>query len=181
MKVLVLVDLQNDFIDGALGTPEAQAIVPRVVEKINEYKKDGNLIITTQDTHYSDYLNTLEGKNLPIVHCIANSDGWQLNNKIFNVLRGYKNKKNFTKTTFGSFKLINYLKTIIAEDDEQKYEIELVGLDLDICVVSNALALRMYFPNTVIHVDTRCTAATTKRAFESTKVVLKSCQVNVIE
>lgn len=181
MKILVLVDLQGDFIDGALGSPEAQAIVPNVVEKIKEYKNNGDLIITTQDTHYSDYLSTLEGKKLPIVHCIANSDGWQLNKEVFNELRDYKNKINFTKITFGSYKLVNCLKEIIKEDNATEYEIELVGLDLDICVISNALMLRMYFPNTVISVDTKCTAATTEKAFESAKIVLKSCQVDVCE
>lgn len=181
MKILTVIDMQGDFIDGSLGSAEAQAIVPRVVEKIRKYKEEGELIITTQDTHYSDYLETLEGKKLPIVHCIANTDGWQLNKNVFDELRNYDNKINFTKSTFGSFKLVEYLKTIINSDNESEYEIELIGLDLDICVISNALCIRMYFPNTKIVVDSLCTAATSKEAFNSAKLVLKSCQVDVYE
>ena len=178
-RILCVIDMQNDFIDGVLGSAEAKAIVPHVVEKIKEYKDRGDLILTTQDTHYSDYLETLEGKKLPIPHCIANSDGWQLNTEVYNELREYQNKENFTKITFGSDKLQNYLRGIINKENETEYEIELIGLDLDICVISNAIILRMYFPNTVIHVDSRCTAATSGKTFESAISVLKSCQVNV--
>ena len=180
-KVLVVVDMQKDFVDGALGSNEAVAIVDNVVNKINEYKENRYLIITTQDTHYSDYLKTLEGRKLPIVHCIANSDGWQLDKQVYDSLKDYDNKINFTKITFGSMKLVDYLKTVISKENETEYIIELIGLDLDICVVSNALLLRAYFPNTNICVDTKCTAATSKSAFESAKIVLKSCQVDLNE
>lgn len=180
-KCLVVVDMQNDFIDGVLGSPEAQAIVDNVCKKIREYKSNDDLIITTQDTHYSDYLNTPEGVKLPVIHCIANSDGWQLNDRVFNDLKNYKNKINFTKITFGCNKLIDYLKTIINEDNENYFEIEVIGLVLDICVISNVILLKNYFPNINISVDTKCTAATSESAFNSAKIVLQSCQVDVNE
>lgn len=179
-KILVVIDMQQDFINGALGSLESQAIIPNVVNKIKEYKENDSLIVTTQDTHYSDYLDTLEGKKLPIIHCVANSDGWQLDKKIFDELRYYKNKMNFTKSTFGSYKIIEFLKTIINDKNAKEFEIELVGLKLDICVISNALSLRMYFPNMKILVDSNCTAATSKVAFNSALEVLNSCQVNVL-
>lgn len=180
-KVLVVVDVQNDFVDGALGTPEAQAIIPNVVKKIEEYKTREDLIITTQDTHYSNYLNTMEGKNLPIIHCIANSDGWQLEDNVFDSLRYYANKINFTKCSFGSEKLKNYLKTIINDDNESEYEIEIIGLVLDICVITNAIILKTCFPNTTISVNLNCTAATNKNNFENARSILDSCQVKIYE
>lgn len=180
-KILCVIDMQNDFIDGVLGTKEAVAIVDNVVEKINNYKERSEWIIATQDTHYSDYLETLEGKNLPIVHCLANSHGWQLNNRVFSALKNYSNKVILTKNIFGSKKLINFLKTIIDEKNYDEFEIELVGLVLDICVVSNALLLKTNFPNTKIVIDASCTAGTSKEKFEKAKVVLKSCQVDVYE
>lgn len=180
-KILVVVDMQNDFITGSLGTPEAVSIVDKVVEKIEEYKKQSCLIITTQDTHYSDYLDTLEGKKLPIKHCIANSDGWQIEQKVYNALRGYKNKINFTKNTFGCYKVIDYLNNYIKTDDCLEYEFELIGLDLDICVLSNALLIKTYFPNNNISIDLKCVAATNNNMFEAAKHVLDSCQVTVYE
>lgn len=182
MRVLIVVDMQYDFIDGSLGSPEAQAIVPRVVEKIQEYKNNGDLIITTQDTHYNNYLETFEGKNLPIKHCIANTDGWQLNDDIWEALHSYENKYNILKTTFGSILLEYYLKNIIPESikDQMTVTIEIVGLCLDICVLCNAILLRTAFPNAHILLDAKCTAATSKTSFINAISVLKSCQIEVI-
>lgn len=181
-QILLVIDMQNDFIDGSLGSKEAQTIVSNVVEKIEEYKLRGDLIITTQDTHYDNYLETFEGKNLPVKHCIANTDGWQLNDDIWNALNNYSNKNNILKTTFGSVLLENYLKDNISEtiEDQMNTTIEITGLCLDICVLCNAILLRTAFPNAHILLDTKCTAATSENTFKSALSVLKSCQIEVI-
>ena len=131
MKVLVVVDMQNDFIDGSLGSKEAVQIVPNVINKIKEYEDNNDLIIYTKDTHFDDYLDTLEGKNLPVKHCIKGSKGHDIPD---NILRGHD--FIIEKLTFGSIELIEYLKGIDFE------EIELIGLCTDICVVSNALMVK---------------------------------------
>ena len=178
-KILIVIDMQNDFVSGTLGAKEAEAIVPNVVDKINEYKARGDVIITTQDTHFSNYLQTLEGKKLPVPHCIINSDGWQLENSIYNTLKGYENYRNFTKYTFGSVNTFEYLKQFITIDDQRDYEIEIVGLVLNICVISNALLAKAYFPEAQIAVDLSCTAATSSEDFKGACQVLQSCQVDM--
>lgn len=180
-KTLIVIDMQNDFIDGSLGSKEAQAIVPNVKKKIEEYKVRGDEIITTQDTHFSNYLETSEGKNLPVSHCVINSDGWQLADSIYDTLRGYKNYRNFTKYTFGSVNTFEYLKQSITEETQKDYEIEIVGLVLNICVISNALLAKAYFPEARIKIDLNCTAATSSEDFDSAVQVLKSCQVDLYE
>lgn len=142
MKVLVVVDMQNDFIDGALGTPEAQAIVPKVVKKIEEF--DGE-VLWTQDTHSDDYLETQEGRLLPVKHCISASNGWQIHSS---VKAAIQNKhpaddqlNGFEKKTFGSLALAGRLYPEVAFGDGIE-EIVLVGLCTDICVISNALLLK---------------------------------------
>lgn len=181
-KILIVVDMQQDFINGSLGSEDAVKIVPNVVEKIKEYKSRGDLIITTQDTHYDDYLETFEGKRLPIKHCIANTDGWQLDNDVWDSLRGYSKKYNILKTTFGSTLLRNYLKDIVPENIKEQMEVtlEICGLCLDICVLCNAILLRTAFPNAHILLDAKCTAATSKIMFENAISVLKSCLVEVV-
>lgn len=176
--VLIVVDMQNDFIDGALGTKEAQAIVPNVAEKIKKYKQNNKIIFVTQDTHYDNYLNTKEGKNLPIKHCIANTDGWQLHDDIYNEL-SQANVNYILKHTFGSLELINKLKTYISEDEkeQEKWTIELVGLCLDVCVISNAVLIKTYFPNVQILINLNCTAGTTYEKFIATKNILDSLQI----
>ena len=169
-KVLIVVDMQNDFVTGALGTKEAQDIVPNVVAKLKEAKENGENIFFTRDTHYEDYyLKTLEGEKLPIPHCIRGSEGW----KIIPQLQEYtENTTIIDKYTFGYSLWLNR----IPRDTE---EIKLIGVCTDICVVSNALILRGIFPNMKITVDSSCCAGTTIQAHESALSVMKSCQIDV--
>lgn len=186
MKVLVLVDLQNDFIDGSLGTEEAKAIVPRVVEKINNYPDKGNtLVLFTKDTHNSDYMDTLEGYYLPIPHCIENTPGWSINKDISNAVKQH----NFL--SYSSDKIINsriYKNTFGAEDlrvflEKFRYNIEQIefcGLCTDICVISNVLMARRVLPNTEIIVDANCCAGVTPEKHQAALEVMRSCQVQII-
>lgn len=169
-KVLIIVDMQNDFIDGSLGTKEAQDIVNNVVESIKD-KKDDYLVLATQDTHFDNYLSTLEGKNLPVMHCIKGTPGWQIQEDIKVLI---EDKNIFEKNTFGSEDLINYLK------EYQPDEIELLGLCTDICVISNALLLRAAFPNTPISVIEDCCAGVTPEKHQSALNTMESCQIQVI-
>lgn len=186
MKILVLIDLQKDFIDGALGSPEAQAIVPRVVEKINNYDNKSNvLVLYTKDTHYDNYMDTLEGSYLPIPHCIENTPGWSINKEITNAVE----KNRFL--SYSSDKIIKsrVYKNTFASDDLRKFferfkddieEVEFCGLCTDICVISNVLMARMVLPDTEITVDASCCAGTTPEDHMFALEVLKSCQINVI-
>lgn len=167
-RTLIVVDMQNDFIDGSLGTKEAQAIVPNVNKKIEEYQSRGDMIFFTRDTHDENYLDTYEGKNLPVKHCIKGTKGWEILDNLT-----VPNCRYIDKTTFGTFAWRNH--TYI-----QNGEIELCGLCSDICVVSNALILRAMFPNTVITVDASCCAGVTPEKHKAAMEVMKSCQINVI-
>ena len=173
-KILVVVDMQNDFIDGSLGTEEARNIVEPVCEKIIEF---GGQIFVTQDTHSDNYLETLEGRHLPVEHCIANTEGWLINSFIRNALKS-KNYAFIEKEIFGSMKLVDQIAKIL--DKGGKGSIEIVGLCSDICVVSNALMLRSAFPNTEITVDASCCAGVTPDKHKAAMEVMKSCQINVI-
>lgn len=164
-KVLIVIDMQNDFIDGALGTPEAQAIVPNVKKKIEEYRNRGDEIIFTRDTHEKNYLATNEGRHLPVEHCILNTQGWQIADGLEVENCGYVNK-----STFGW----RYWSDHIFE------EIELVGLCTDICVVSNALILKATFPEANITVDASCCAGVTPESHKAALTTMKMCQINVI-
>ena len=165
-KVLIVIDMQNDFIDGNLGTKEAQAIVPAVKEKIKEYQKHGDNIIFTRDTHQTDYLDTPEVKKLPVEHCIYGTHGWQIAEGL--ELEG---ATYIDKPTFGW-----------AHWEEQKFdnEIELIGLCTDICVVSNALILKAVFPELKITVDASCCAGVTPQTHKSALETMKMCQIDVI-
>lgn len=178
-KILIVVDMQKDFIYGSLGSPEAREIVSNVVAKIKQYKNEGNMIIATQDTHFSDYLSTEEGRKLPIPHCIVNSEGWQIEDGVFDAIRGYDNLMCVNKTTFGSVAMCEKLRELIAVDEQSEYSIEIIGLVLNICVISNALLVKGYFPEAEISIDLNCTAATSKDDYESACMVLKSCQVDI--
>lgn len=170
---LIVVDMQNDFVDGALGSKEALEIVDNVVNKINNF--DGE-IIATYDTHFENYLNTLEGKNLPVKHCIKGTDGWQINQKIAYAL----NKKGFTaleKFTFGAKELPQLL---IDKAKNEDFAIELIGLCTDICVVSNVLLLKANFPEKQITVDASCCAGVTIQTHNSAISTMKMCQINII-
>lgn len=177
-ETLIVVDMQNDFIDGTLGTKEAQAIVSNVAKKIKEYKDAGDKIYVTQDTHYEDYLDTYEGKHLPVEHCIANTDGWQLNDEVYNVLKN-TNATYILKHTFGSIELVNKIKEYISENniDPKQHSIELIGLCLDVCVISNAVLIKTAFPESNVSINLDCTAAVTPETFNATKIVMKSLQI----
>lgn len=165
MKTLIVIDMQNDFIYGSLGTKEAQMIVLDVKNKIQEYYKNGDEIVFTRDTHYSNYLNTNEGKNLPVKHCIYGAHGW-------NIADGLEvpNCRYINKETFG---WINW-------NNRHYEEIEIVGVCTDICVVSNALILKAMFPEINITVDASCCAGTTPENHKAALQVMKCCQINVI-
>ena len=173
MKELVIVDMQKDFINGSLGTKEAVAIVPNVVKKGKEF--DGEVVFTL-DTHPDNYLETQEGKHLPVEHCIKGTDGWKLNPEL-EELRKERDAKVFEKTCFGSVKLTEYLT-----DKYNKGEldsVELVGLCTDICVVSNALLIKAAMPELPVYVDASCCAGVTPAKHQAALDVMESCQVNV--
>lgn len=182
MKVLVIVDMQNDFIDGSLGTDEAKAIVPNVVRKIEQ--STGDLILFTKDTHSSDYLETQEGRNLPIEHCIEETNGWMINDDVRNAwLRNIKtvidsNIKDNTicKNTFGSKDLVKHLEKLEANINE----IEFVGLCTDVCVISNAILVKAFLPEVKITVDASCCAGVTPESHNIALDAMRACQINVI-
>ena len=166
--------MQNDFIDGSLGTPEAAAIVDNVKDKIGQYNPSD--VYVTLDTHGPDYLNTQEGQNLPVEHCIKGTDGWQLSPAIEEML---ENAHIFEKPTFGSTELAESLKELAGEDypDGEGMEIELVGLCTDICVVSNALLIKAYLPEAEISVDPACCAGVTPESHEAALATMRMCQI----
>lgn len=168
MKVLVVVDMQRDFIDGALGTPEAVAIVPQVIEKIEEYEREGDLIIFTRDTHSENYLDTREGRFLPVKHCVEDTYGHEIPTEI---LRGHN--LVIDKPTFGSVELMQYLAHVDFD------EVELIGLCTDICVVSNAMLIKARFPEAEISVDASCCAGVTPETHAAALTTMKMCQINI--
>ena len=173
-KILVVVDMQNDFVDGALGTKEAVEVVDRVAAKIEGFE---GRIFATLDTHEQNYLDTAEGRRLPVPHCIRGQKGWELNGKVLSALQ----KKGYTgveKGTFGSVKLAGLIGEI-AEAEAGGICVELVGLCTDICVVSNALLLKAYFPETDIAVDSMCCAGVTPKTHEAALETMGMCQIDV--
>ncbi|MGM9629686.1 cysteine hydrolase family protein [Butyricicoccus sp.] len=171
MHVLVVVDMQKDFIDGALGTKEAQAIVPHVVEKIENF--DGR-VIATRDTHGENYLQTAEGQKLPVTHCIEGTDGWQLHPDIAALI----SRKPIDKPTFGSTELAKLLEK--CHSDHTIDSITLVGLCTDICVISNALLLKAFLPEVPIFVDASCCAGVTPESHENALRAMEMCQITVV-
>lgn len=164
-KTLIVIDMQNDFIDGSLGTAEAAAIVDNVKAKIDEYKAAGNEIIFTRDTHCENYLDTPEGKKLPVVHCVKGTPGWEISQMLCTEGCDIIDKPSFgwTKWNKRSFE-----------------EIELVGLCTDICVISNALILKAFFPEAEITVDASCCAGVTPETHNAALAAMKMCQINII-
>ena len=171
-KVLVVVDMQKDFVDGALGTSEAVAIVDNVVEKIVNFDGD---VIATYDTHYDNYMDTQEGKKLPVPHCIKGTEGWELDKKVQAALdkKGYR---AVCKPTFGSVDLVE----IIGNYNINDIEVELIGLCTDICVVSNALLLKANYPEMTIKVDAKCCAGVTPDKHNAALETMASCQIEII-
>ena len=171
-KFLVVVDMQKDFVDGALGSREAVAIVPAVVKKIADFNGE---IFVTYDTHFGNYMQTNEGKHLPVPHCIKGTDGWQLNNDVENALSG----KKFTKVEKNTFGSVDLPKLIEQAADGDDFAVELIGLCTDICVVSNALLIKATFPEAPIAVDAGCCAGVTPQAHEAALATMASCQITI--
>lgn len=170
-KLLIVVDMQNDFIDGALGSNEAVAILPAVKAKIDEYLAAGAEVVYTRDTHYSDsYLNSQEGRNLPVPHCIEHTNGWEIHKDIWvpgNVV--------IDKVTFGFKGWASYL------GDGCTYEsVELIGLCTDICVISNAMLIKAFCPELPVIVDASCCAGVTPASHENALAAMEMCQIKVI-
>lgn len=173
MKILVVVDMQNDFVSGALGTPEAERIVPNVVKRIDGWEGD---ICVTQDTHGADYLETQEGRLLPVPHCIEGSEGWLLAPAVENALAKKRGVHRFTKTTFGS----QSLAAALAERRDEIEEIVLIGLCTDICVLSNALVLKVFLPEVPVTVDAACCAGVTPQSHRNALNAMGGCQVKIV-
>ena len=171
MKVLVVVDMQNDFIDGALGTPEAQKIVPAVAEKIRGWTGE---VYATQDTHQKDYLTTQEGRNLPVTHCVEGTHGWEIAPAIREAMTDVT---CLTKPTFGSRSLAETL--VIVNQNQPIEEIVLVGLCTDICVISNALLLKAFLPEVPVRVDAACCAGVTPESHQNALAAMRQCQIAI--
>ena len=170
-KVLVVVDMQNDFIDGALGTKEAVAIVPGVKEKIENF--DG-VVLFTRDTHETYYLDTQEGQKLPVPHCIRDTEGWQIRSE----LDALRKTEPIDKETFGSTDLAGELTMI--DEDEGIGSITLVGLCTDICVISNAMLLKAFYPEVPISVDASACAGVTPQSHKNALEAMKMCQIDIV-
>ena len=169
--ILVVVDMQNDFIDGALGTPEAVAIVPDVKKKIREF--DG-LVLFTRDTHGENYLETQEGKNLPVPHCIKGTEGWQIRKE----LDALRTTEPVDKLTFGSAGLGHILQKL--NEEEAIGKILFVGLCTDICVISNVMIAKAFLPEVPVYVDAKCCAGVSPETHENALKAMEVCQVKVL-
>ena len=168
MKLLVVVDMQNDFIDGALGTAEAVAIVDNVKKKIEEYKACGGMVVFTRDTHTADYLTTQEGRKLPVEHCIDGTDGWQISAAL-----DCGGCRIIDKPTFGSVALAEYVAKTLPES------VELIGLCTDICVISNAMLIKAFSPEITVKVDSACCAGVTPASHLNALEAMRMCQIEV--
>ena len=174
-KVLIVVDMQNDFIDGSLGTKEAQQIIDNAVKEIN---KDYDFIICTRDTHHDNYLNTSEGRHLPVIHCVENTDGWMIRKEIEEAVAKKTNTLVLNKGTFGSLDLAEVLKKYNSENPIDS--ITLIGLCTDICVVNNALLLKPVFPEVEMRVIADCCAGVTPESHDAALTTMKMCQIEII-
>ena len=168
-KLLIVVDMQNDFITGALGSPQAERILPGVKAKIEDYKRNGDKVIFTRDTHHDNYLTTQEGKYLPVIHCVEGTGGHLIADAL-----AADGCEVFDKPNFGSLELAKKVA------DGGFDEIELCGLCTDICVVSNALILKAQLPETKVTVDARCCAGVTEESHSAALLTMQMCQVTVI-
>ena len=167
-KILIVVDMQNDFIDGALGTKEAEATVPYVKSLIESF--DGKVIFT-RDTHFENYMDTQEGKNLPVPHCIKGTDGWRIRKE----LDALRTTDAIDKLTFGSKELPEILRS-----EGEIDSITFVGLCTDICVISNAMLVKAFHPEILVTVDAKGCAGVTPESHKRALEAMKMCQINVI-
>ena len=168
MKILVVVDMQNDFIDGALGTLEAVSIVPYVRQVIESF--DGKVLFT-RDTHFADYMDTQEGKNLPVPHCVKDTEGWQIRKE----LDALRKTPAIDKITFGSKDLVEILK-----EEPSVESITFVGLCTDICVISNVMLTKAFFPEIPLIVDAKACAGVTPESHQNALAAMKMCQVHIV-
>ena len=169
MKLLAVIDMQNDFIDGALGTPEAVQTVPNVRAKIDEYLARGDRVVFTRDTHPEHYLETQEGKKLPVKHCIRGTSGWEISAEVYE-----EGCPVIDKPSFGSLELAEYAAGLADLE-----EIEVIGLCTDICVISNVMILKARLPEVPIAVDAVCCAGVTPQSHANALEAMKMCQVEV--
>ena len=170
-RLLIVIDMQNDFIDAALGTPEAVEIVDAVKEKVRSYPAEN--VIVTMDTHTENYMNSQEGKSLPVPHCIKGTEGWKIRPDIAEILDG---AVIYEKPTFGSTRLA---ADLVKLSEKEEIELELIGLCTDICVVSNALLLKAAMPEVKISVDASCCAGVTPEKHLAALETMRSCQIQV--
>lgn len=184
VDILIVVDMQNDFVTGSLGTPEAQAIVPKVVEKIKGWKGE---VLYTQDTHYDNYLETQEGKHLPVPHCIRRTKGWQFVDEVEATipLGDDTNAIIYEKSAFGSKHLMDRLyadhfATLGPCENTEINSITLIGLCTDICVISNAIMLKSALHEVPIIVDASCCAGVTPESHKNALAAMKMCQIEII-
>lgn len=168
-ELLVVVDMQNDFITGALGTKEAQAIVPHVKAKIESFVQNGMPVIFTRDTHYEDYFDTQEGFRLPVMHCVEGTEGWEIESTL-----QLETAMVFDKISFGSPELAAYIKE--AEFDT----VTLVGVCTDICVISNAMLIKAFDPEVLVQVDAACCAGVSPESHETALRAMKQCQIEIL-
>jgi nicotinamidase-related amidase len=182
MKMLVVVDMQNDFITGVLGNEQTKAVVPNVVKRIQKSIADNDKIYFTKDTHYADYLTTIEGKKLPVPHCMIGTVGWELIPEIKDLHITDINENTIEKDTFGSTNLIDYIIDNVgfAGDISDIESITIIGVCTDICVISNAMLLKAYFLNTPIIVDSSCCAGVTEDSHNNALNAMKMCHIDII-
>ena len=173
-QILVVIDMQNDFINGSLGTREAEAIVDPVIRLIGQF--ESGKVFATRDTHHADYLSTQEGANLPVVHCVEGTPGWQIADRIALALKE-KQAEIINKPTFGSVALAQKLRAL-AEAEE--IEITLAGLCTDICVVSNAMLIKAFLPEVKLSAVASCCAGVTPQTHQAALETMKMCQITVI-
>ena len=173
-RLLIVVDMQNDFVDGALGTKEAIAIVPKIVSKIQNFNGE---VIYTRDTHDNNYQSTQEGKKLPVVHCVKDSKGWQLVDQI-NVLAQQANSRIFDKPAFGCPEMAQYVTKLY--DDNKVDEVEFVGVCTDICVISNSIILKSNAPELRVIVDSSCCAGVTPESHDNALRAMAVCQMEIV-
>ncbi len=172
--ILIVVDMQNDFVDGALGSHEAVSILPAVTDKIRSH---AGKIIFTRDTHTADYMNTREGKHLPVPHCIKNTEGWEIRDEVWKAAAGKPDVAVMDKPTFGSTELSAYLSDYAKNHDLA--EVTLIGICTDICVISNAMLIKAALPETDVTVDAACCAGVTPESHENALKAMQICQIKI--
>lgn len=176
MEALVIVDVQNDFVSGVLGTKEAEAIIEPLINKINSFN---GIVLMTKDTHEENYLSTQEGQKLPVEHCIRGTSGWEIDSRVMEAIKAKGlDYKIFEKGTFGSISLGEHIVKLYNEGKID--QVEFVGICTDICVVSNALLVKAMLPELPIRVDATCCAGVTPEAHEAALSTMESCQIEII-